>query len=750
MPLTGKFANFLRLFGLGTKSTLILATPGDGRKISQTILSHALHHSLATETHLIAAFRDKSSLDSFNHVCENMGVSSFSNLSINRVLLESTSVRRSFFVYWEKEFLQQKVKRIEFLLAGGAQEVLLNTYEYTRKMKSFRNTPVELLLGDELDETYFPDGYTHERWFSLHQDMVEKTQDIGSYRIQLSPSEDDVFDLYCLPSDKKNRVAFAVFLELNKGPEEWFRFATKLDSMRSLHTSLLLDVHMPRRLSVSKNKGIALNPHHLRERKWLRYGLPFDSRGKVEDLLSISHIHSFLVSNKVNLWNHQLSLGPQVVLAPLESKNISALDLDIAYIPLEEATTHRKILPLITEKMVLRLESRRELRSMYNVIMNVNRLHSSLRKDVQLCLLVDEDFNIHPDFYNYVLDKSPDTEFVVASSRIDWTEFKIHFSVEGFQGKNLIQLFTEPRRISVNDVTFYSTSQDLTTSVLINETELSEDLLSFFLVFNHHFEDWGSARTTYCGKNTKSVVFNEAKTVFRIIEILDTEIRFSLAGIQYTWTVKDKPEKNFGPEFAELILSLLGHISPSNESAMFTPTVISNSQGENIPLSSHFLGDSHSLFLHEADRLGQRNANGKFPDLFACHRVSENDIRYSIVDAKGRFGLATEEQYSDYYSSSRGNLSKYSIGLQGFPVSIICAQFFAHDDPSSLSNSVPSLEIFLQCKNNGFTLKIFDLNAPCWEQGVTIEQLREFLFDEVLHPEKESWRFENWHQSKLH
>jgi hypothetical protein len=154
------------------------------------------------------------------------------------------------------------------------------------------------------------------------------------------------------------------------------------------------------------------------------------------------------------------------------------------------------------------------------------------------------------------------------------------------------------------------------------------------------------------------------------------------------------------------------------------------------------------LFLHEDERLGQRHTMGKFPDLFACHRISENDIRYSIVDAKGRFGFAKEKQYSDYYSSSKGNLSKYSIGLQGFPVSIICAQFFAHYDPSSLSDSVPSLDIFLECRNNGFTLKIFDLNAPCWEQGVTIEQLREFLFDEVLHPEKENWRFENWLQSK--
>lgn len=750
MVRTGRIAGFFRRLGIYRKPILILATPGDGRKISQTILSHALHHSLATETHLIAVFRGQSSFDSFNHVCENMGVSSSSKLYIHHILLETKPERDSFFVHWEKEFLQQKVKRIQFLLAGGAQEVLLNTYENTRKMKSFRKTPVELLLGDELDETHFPDGYTHERWFSLHQDMVEKSQDSTSYRIQLSPSEDDVFDLYCLPSEKKNRVAFAVFLELNKGPREWFQFATKLDSMRPLHTSLLLDVHMPRRLRVSLDKGIPLNPHHLRERKWLRHGIPFDSGGEVKDLLSISHIHSFSVSNKRNCWNHQLSLGQEVGLIPLEHKQISSQDLDVVYISLEEATTPRKKSPLITEKMVLRLESRRELRSMYNAIMNVNRLHSSLRKDVHLCLLIDEDFKLHPGFYNYVLDKTPETEFVVASSKIDWTDSKIHFSVEGFQGKNIIQLFTEPRRISETDVSFYSTSQELTTSVLINETNLSEDLLSFFLVFNHHFEDWGSARTTYYGENTKSMVFNDSKTVFRIIEILDSEIRFSLAGIRYTWTVKVKPEYNFGPEFAELILSLLGHISPSNESTVFTPTILSDSQAENIPLSSHFLGDSHSLFLHEADRLGQRSTKGKFPDLFACHRVSANDLRYSIVDAKGRFGFATEKQYSTYYSSTKGNLSKYSIGLQGFPVSIICAQFFAHDDPSSLSDSVPSLDIFLQCKNSGFTLKIFDLNAPCWEQGVTIEQLREFLFDEVLHPEKENWRFENWLQSKLH
>ena len=746
MPLIGKFANFLRLFGLGTKPTLLLATPGDGRKISQTILSHALHNSLDSETHLIAVFRDQSSFESFNHVCAHMGVGSSSQLSIHRVLLESKSERDSFFFRWEKEFLRRKVKSVQFLLAGGAQEVLLNAYEKTRKMKSFRKTPVELLLGDELDETYFPGGYTHERWFSLHQDMVEKTQDIGSYRIQLSPSEDDIFDLYCLPSEKKNRVAFAVFLELNKGPREWFRFATKLDSIRPLHTSLLLDVHMPRRLKVSLKKGIPFNPHHLRERKWLRYGTPFDSGDDVEDLKSIFHIHSFAVSNKANRWNHQLSLEQQVGLAPLEIEAISYLDL--AYIPLEEAINPRKKSPLIPEKMVLRLETRRELRSIYNAIMNVNRLHRSLRNDVHLCLLVDEDFKLHPGFYNYVLDKTPETEFVVASSKIDWTDFKIHFSVEGFQGKNLIQLFTEHRRISVSDVTFYSTSRDLTTSVLTNSSDISEDLLSFFLVFNHHFEDWESARATFYGENTKSMVFNEAKTVFRIIEILDNEIRFSLSGIQYTWTVKVKPELNFGPEFAELILSLLGHISPSNESAVFTPTILSNSQAENIPFSSHFLGDSHSLFLHEDERLGQRHTMGKFPDLFACHRISENDIRYSIVDAKGRFGFAKEKQYSDYYSSSKGNLSKYSIGLQGFPVSIICAQFFAHYDPSSLSDSVPSLDIFLECRNNGFTLKIFDLNAPCWEQGVTIKQLREFLFDEVLHPEKENWRFENWLQSK--
>ena len=140
MVRTGRIAGFFGRLGFYRKPILILATPGDGRKISQTILSHVLHHSLTTETHLIAAFRDQSSLDSFNYVCQNLEVSSSPNLSIHRVLLESTSERTSFLIHWEKEFLQQKVKRIQFLLAGGAQEVLLNTYENTRKIKSFRKT----------------------------------------------------------------------------------------------------------------------------------------------------------------------------------------------------------------------------------------------------------------------------------------------------------------------------------------------------------------------------------------------------------------------------------------------------------------------------------------------------------------------------------------------------------------------------------------------------------------------------------
>ena len=180
-----RFLSGLRsLLSRARYSNLILATPGDGRKISQTIVSHALQQSLTIETHLVVVCRDQSSLNSFIHVCGIEEVNSSSKLHIHRFLLESKSERESFFVHWEKEFLRRNVSRIQFLLAGGAQEVLLNTYENTRKMKSLRETQVQLLLGDELDEAYYPDGYTHERWSLLHQDMIEKNKDSESYRIQ--------------------------------------------------------------------------------------------------------------------------------------------------------------------------------------------------------------------------------------------------------------------------------------------------------------------------------------------------------------------------------------------------------------------------------------------------------------------------------------------------------------------------------------------------------------------------------------
>jgi len=750
MVRTGRIAGFFRRLGFYRKPILILATPGDGRKISQTILSHALHHSLTTETHLIAAFSDQSSLDSFNHVCQNLGVSSSSNLSIHHILLETKPERGSFFVHWEKEFLQQKVKRIEFLLAGGAQDVLLSTYECTRKMKSFRKTPVELLLGDELDETYFPGGYTHERWFSLHQDMVEKTQDIGSYRIQLSPSEDDVFDLYCLPSEKKNRVAFAVFLELNRGAEEWFQFAIKLDSLRTLHTSLLLDVHMPRKIK-SPPSGISLNSHHQRERKWLRYGLPFDSNTSYE-IKTMFHLHSFSNIQEPTLrWERQVFLQQQQSDIPsLDGHDYSSEHFETEHIPLEKLTSSNTQTPTDFNRIVMRIESRREYRSIFNVMYLVNHLQRSEREDIRLVLFIDADFNFPSEFHKYIHERAPNTEFYTNMSRIQWIDAKIHLSVEGFQGKDIMKILEMMNRIDSCELEFHPTCQELTSSIFDTETEIIDMLEAFYMSFNYGFTDWQSALAVFHRLDANTVIYDET-TLFQIKEILDDEIQFSLADIDYTWAPVEPLNTvyhGFGPEFGEFLLSLVGHVVSKNDE-IFTPQILSDKNPENSCLTALFSNDSYSLFMNEIKSLGQGgNMGGKFPDLFACHRISDNKFQYSIVDAKGRFGLATEEEYSNYYSPPKGSLSKYSIGLQGFPVSIICAQFFAHDDPSSLPDSVPSLDIFLECRNNGFTLKIFDLNAPCWEQGVTIKQLREFLFDEVLHPEKESWRFENWLQSK--
>ena len=751
MVRTGGIAGFFRQLVTSPKPILLLATPGDGRKISQTILSHAIHHSLTTETHLVAAFRDQSSLDSFNHVCENMGVSSSSDLSIHRVLLETKSERGSFFVHWEKEFLQQKVKRIQFLLAGGAQEVLLNTYENTRKRNSFRKIPVELLLGDELDETYFPDGYTHERWFLLHQDMVEKSQDSTSYRIQLSPSQDDVFDLYCLPSEKKNRVAFAVFLELNSGAEEWFQFATKLDSLRILHTSLLLDVHMPRKTS-KRPGGISLNSHHQRERKWLRYGLPFDSNTSYE-IKTMFHLHSFSNTKEPTLrWERQVFLQQQQSDIPsLDGLSYSAEDVETEHIPLEKLTSSNTQTPMGFNRIVMRIESRREYRSIFNVMYLVNHLQRSEREDIRLVLLIDADFSFPSEFHKYIHERAPNSDFYTNLSEIQWIDAKIHLSVEGFQGRDLMKILEMMNGIDSCELEFHSTCQELTSSIFGTEPKMIDMLEAFFISFNYGFTDWQSALAVFHRLDANTVTYDET-TLFQIKEILDDKIQFSLADIDYTWEPMEPPNPvfhRFGPELGEFLLSLVGHVvSKSDE--IFTPQIISKENPGNSCMPALFSNDSCSIFMHEVKSLGQVGSmRGKYPDLFACHRVSENKFQYSIVDAKGRFGLATEEQYSNYYSPTKGSLSKYSIGLQGFPVSIICAQFFAHDDPSSLSDSVPSLDIFLQCKNNGFTLKIFDLNAPCWKQGITIEQLREFLFDEVSHPEKENWRFENWLQSKL-
>jgi hypothetical protein len=102
------------------------------------------------------------------------------------------------------------------------------------------------------------------------------------------------------------------------------------------------------------------------------------------------------------------------------------------------------------------------------------------------------------------------------------------------------------------------------------------------------------------------------------------------------------------------------------------------------------------------------------------------------------------QKYSKFFRSDKGNLSKYRIGLQGFPVEVTCVQFFG---PSVNDNSPPNLDIFLQCRDSGFILKVFDLSAPRWIQGVTLKQMKDFLFEEVREPEKEEWRFEVWLKS---
>jgi len=49
--------------------------------------------------------------------------------------------------------------------------------------------------------------------------------------------------------------------------------------------------------------------------------------------------------------------------------------------------------------------------------------------------------------------------------------------------------------------------------------------------------------------------------------------------------------------------------------------------------------------------------------------------------------------------------------------------------------------------DNGFTLKVIDINSPIWLHGVNLQRMKDFLFEEVREPEKETWRFEIWHEA---
>ena len=498
---------------------------------------------------------------------------------------------------------------------------------------------------------------------------------------------------------------------------------------------------------MNSERGIALNHHHHRDRKWLRYGLPFNAKD-FQEIQTLSHLHSFsLTRQTLSRWEHHSSPQQQVDLPSLDTDDNSIQDFEIEYIPLEEVTSSNALSIPTSEKILLRLESRREHRSIFNAMALVNFLQRSTREDIRLVLLIDADFSFPSEFHKYIDERAPNTEYYTNLSEIPWIDTKINLSVEGFQGKDIMKIFEMMNRIHSCKLEIYPTCQELNSSIFDTERKLIDMLETFYMSFNYNFLDWSSALAAFHRHDTISLEYDET-TLFKIKEVLDDEIQFSLAGIHYTWEPNELTIHRFGPEFGEFLLSLLGNSSTSKNGTIFVPTILSDENPGNTFSPALFSNDSTSIFMHEIKNLGQINSKGgKFPDLFACHRTSENGIQYSIVDAKGRFGFSKEKKYRKFYQR-KSNLSKYSIGLQGFPVSIICAQFFAHDDPSSLTDSPPSLDIFLQCQSNGFTLKIFDLNAPCWTQGVTIQQMKDFLFDEITHPENEQWRFENWLESK--
>ena len=724
---------------------LILATPGNGRKISQTILHHALHKSQKCETHLVAVCRDQNSLDSFQHICDLERENIPFNLHVHPILAAQKAEQVSFFSKFEKEFIQLKPTNIQFILAGGCQEVLLDSYVQTHNLETLENIKIELVLGDDLDYNYFPDGFTHERWFKLHQDFVKENLERGCYSLNMGDSNGQSFDLYRLPSSKANRVAFAVFLEMNEaGPSEWFKFALSLDEHRQLNTSMRLDVHMPTKKKTNDGiKGISQNNHNIRERKWLRYGIPFIFL-KTHEVQTLTHLHRFSKPSDNHQWTHESSSHNPLVLPPVESPTIPNNDLN--YISHEDIRTNIYQNQKKSQIILIRLETRREVRSLYKAMSYAIYLQQSEKTAIQLNILIDLDFKIPRGFYDFMLEHAPNTAYIVEMPKDYFNNVEIFWDLEGFQGKDILPILD---KIVLNKqlfITFYPNQREWIIIHEIFHTAIYAKYLLhiFFLCFNHHFTDWESASKVFFGDNDvgkageQKIRFNEKETVFKLLKNDQKGIDFSINESSYRWE-SDKIFLDFGPQFCELLLSLLGHLDSTKDIATFTPLMLSF-DGENIS----FKGENNSLYLTEEQNLGQKTSNGRTPDMFGCKRDPDSNNKFHIFDAKGQFSYKETQKYSKFFRSDKGNLSKYRIGLQGFPVEVTCVQFFG---PSVNDNSPPNLDIFLQCRDSGFILKVFDLSAPRWIQGVTLKQMKDFLFEEVREPEKEEWRFEVWLKS---
>lgn len=721
---------------------LILATPGDGRKISQTILYHGIHQSQKCETHLVAVCRDQTSLDSFQHIRKLERENIPPNLHLYPILAAQKAEQVSFFSRFEKEFLQLKPTNIQFLLAGGCQEVLLDSYIQTHNLKSLKNIEIELVLGDDLDSKYFPEGFTHERWFKLHQDFVEKTPEPGCYSLKRGESNDKSYDLYSLPSSKANRVGFAVFLEMNEpGDSEWFKFALSLDDHRQLNTSLRLDVHMPTRKRTNTGiKGISQNNHNIRERKWLRSGIPFIFL-KTHEVLTLNHLHRFSKPSDKHQWSHESSPHNPPISPSVESPTIQNHDLNP--ISHEDISAELSQNQKTSQIILIRLETRREVRSLYKAMSYAIYLQQSKKTTIQLNILIDLDFQIPRGFYDFMLENAPNTAYLAEIPKDYFNHVRIFWDLEGFQGKDIVPILGELVLNKQSLITFYPNQREIIHETFNTIIDAEYLLHIFFLCFNHHFTDWGSASKVFFGDNdVLPLLFDENKTVFKLVETDEKGISFSINESSYRWE-SDNFFHDFGPQFCELLLSLLGHLYPTDNITIFTPLMLSGSPFKSKSLS--FKGEKDSLYLAEEQNLGQKNHNhGKFPDMFGCKRDSDSNLEYHIFDVKGQWDYKELEKYSKFFRSKPGNLSKYRIGLQGFPIEVTCVQFFG---PSVNDNSPPDLDIFLQCRDSGFTLKVFDLSAPCWGDGVTLKQMKDFLFEEVREPEKEEWRFEVWLES---